>query len=108
VVHEIEDLLFEEEALRPRKTSSYVPNANTIKDLLKLDDYYLTYDYTKGEKYKDTTVSQIDQESNSSTISATTILRRVGDALEQTKYKSQGYYELTDVLNTTAKTVKQT
>ncbi|KAI8879555.1 kinase-like protein [Backusella circina FSU 941] len=108
VVHEIEDLLFEEEALRPRKTSSYVPNANTIKDLLKLDDYYLPYDYTKGEKYEDDTVPQVNQESTQSAILPTTILRRVGDALEQTKYKSQGYYELTDVLNNTTKTLKQT
>jgi serine/threonine kinase 32 len=75
--------------LRPHKKST--SDTNTMKELIELDDSFLTYDFTK-------------QTSTEQPITPSNILKKVGDVLDQTKYKSQGYHEL----EVTKKSIKQT
>lgn len=98
-------------------------NDSTMKDLLEMDTMFLSYDYTKQNSNTTTTNRELIEDNthtnnipaslsaSSSSITAPTmidtilssptpgsLLRRVGGALneklEQTKYNSQGYYEL--------------
>lgn len=119
-MHELEELLFEEAPLRPHKKTDSRARANdsTMKELLEMDTMFLPYDYTKqhlntitiraviednnipttlSPSPSSTTSTMIDTILNSPTPNG--LLKRVGGALneklDQTKYKSRGYFELT-------------
>ncbi|KAG2208381.1 hypothetical protein INT46_001050 [Mucor plumbeus] len=80
-VHELEELLFDDSPLRPHKKTT---QTGKMKELIDMDSKFLAYDYTKHHF----------------TIPAhpSNLLRRVGSALnekmDQSKYNSQGYIEL--------------
>ncbi|KAL9552513.1 hypothetical protein MBANPS3_003726 [Mucor bainieri] len=95
-VHELEELLFDDSPLRPHKKTS--AQSGKMKELIDMDSKFLPYDYTK---YHATTAT-IPSPSSSN------LIRRVGSALndkmDQTKYTSQGYIELSTAANTTTTT----
>ncbi|OBZ89762.1 Serine/threonine-protein kinase 32A [Choanephora cucurbitarum] len=106
-VHELEELLFEEEPLKPHKKSS--TKSDTMKELLEMDDKFIPYDYTKYPKPSPEDNNEDNEEGEghivehstapdsailTSISTAGSLLRRVGEKIEQSKYKSQGYYEL--------------
>ncbi|KAI8878512.1 kinase-like protein [Backusella circina FSU 941] len=88
-VHELEELLMDDSPLRPHKKAT--SETNTMKELIELDDSFLTYDYTKQ--------ASVDQ-----SILPSNLLKKVGEVLDQTKYKAQGYHELESI----KKSIKQT
>jgi serine/threonine kinase 32 len=112
-VHELEELLFEDAPLRPhKKTESKIKN-DTMKELLEMDDMFLPYDYTKYQQQRKIGIDDDDSNTkplivmpspSSSSLTAddlrrnsptpNNLLRRVGSALDQTRYKNQGYSEL--------------
>jgi hypothetical protein len=78
-----------------------------MKDLLEMEDMFLPFDYTKHQKINNNNnnIAVIDadvEENETSTIleerrnslTPSNLLRRVGGALDQNRYKSQGYLEL--------------
>ncbi|KAG1067974.1 hypothetical protein G6F42_026436 [Rhizopus arrhizus] len=91
-VHELEELLFDDTPLRPHKKTS--AQNGKMKELIDMDSKFLPYDYTKHH-------SNIPSSSSN-------LIRRVGSALndkmDQTKYTSQGYIELSTAASTTTNT----
>lgn len=85
-----------------------------MKDLLEMDDMFLPYDYTKHqnstaaaaaaavvdveeeEVVLDTTPKITTTDDRRNSLTPSNLLRRVGGALDQNRYKSQGYHELTN------------
>jgi hypothetical protein len=77
-----------------------------MKDLLEMEDMFLPFDYTKHQPISDIAVISpvieqaeeipiiIEERRNSTTPSS--LLRRVGGALDQNRYKSQGYHEISN------------
>lgn len=70
-VHELEELLCEEDPLRPHPKSK-VPN---MQELLEIDNKFLPYDHTKQQKKLN-------------------LIRKMGEKIDQAKYNAQGYQEL--------------
>ncbi|KAI8078289.1 kinase-like domain-containing protein, partial [Gilbertella persicaria] len=101
-VHELEELLFEDAPLKPHKKSTSRVKSDTMKDLIEMDDNFLPYDYTKHvktvEQQEDKDISPTEDiilpSVSTSLSTAGSLLRRVGEKIDQSKYKSQGYYEL--------------
>lgn len=74
-----------------------------MKDLLEMDDMFLPYDHTKQQD--ETIVAQEDDDLISerrNSLTPTSLLRRVGGALDQNRYNSKGYHELAEDVVTTA------
>lgn len=112
-------MLFEDVPLRVHKKREPGGVHNeSMKDLLEMDDMFLPYDYTKHqnstaaaaatpaaaavvldmeeeEVIVDTTPKTINEDRRNS-LTPSNLLRRVGGALDQNRYKSQGYHELTN------------
>lgn len=72
-----------------------------MKELLEMDDMFLPYDYTKQNK----AVATLDDEEEEEAVTAmkkpspsspNNLLRRMGGTLDQSRYKSQGYSELSN------------
>ncbi|CAO3644039.1 unnamed protein product [Mucor hiemalis] len=104
-VHELEELLFEDVPLRAHKRrepgGAY---SESMKDLLEMDDMFLPFDYTKHQSSTAVVVDMEEEEVDTTKITEdrrnsltpSNLLRRVGGALDQNRYKSQGYHELTN------------
>lgn len=99
-MHELEELLFDDSPLRPHKKTS--AQSGKMKELIDMDSKFLPYDYTKYHSTSATIPSP----------SSSNLIRRVGSALndkmDQTKYTSQGYIELSTAANITTTTTTTT
>lgn len=85
--------MFEDEPLRPHKRSDKV---NTMQELIDMENSFLPYDYTKNQPPQIEPKMVITTTSSKLTLinAETNILKRMGDKLDASKYKAQGYYEL--------------
>lgn len=98
-------MLFEDVPLRAHKRrepgGAY---SESMKDLLEMDDMFLPFDYTKHQSSTAIVVDMEEEEVDTTKITEdrrnsltpSNLLRRVGGALDQNRYKSQGYHELTN------------
>ncbi|KAI9362856.1 kinase-like domain-containing protein [Pilaira anomala] len=99
-VHELEELLFEEAPLRAHKKTE--SRNESMKELLEMDDMFLPFDHTKQQ---DVVVSIEEIGERRGSLTPGSLLRRVGSAIEQNRYKSKGYHELTEEEPNTTTTI---
>jgi hypothetical protein len=89
----LEELLFTEEPLRPHSIKTKLNNMEEI------DTKFVPYDYTNPNK-RNNSQEILTQSTTESTTTTTSIFKKVGGAIhekiDQAKYSSQGYYELSE------------
>ncbi|KAI9259092.1 kinase-like domain-containing protein [Sporodiniella umbellata] len=87
-IHELEELLFEEEPLRAHSKSK----TTKLEEMIEINTKFVPYDHTNVKKNPPIDIVGSSEPTN--------IIRRVGGAIhekiEQAKYSSQGYYELSE------------
>lgn len=67
-----------------------------MKELIDIENSFLSYDYTKNQQLNQPEPRMVITTTSSKLtfINESNLLKRVGDKFDQSKYRSQGYYEL--------------